>query len=205
MIRVPLGPSETTLSAALLQRRRAMADREFDIVLCSVVKIFELEVRQGPCRLRWGTDVHEATLQDLSGRNDCTSRQHQPRTQDGPIQHPGTDTDQAMILHLATMQGSLVTNGDSLVDDGWRTTWQKSTVVRHMQDSPVLDVASRTNVDTVNIAAKHRGWPDGGLAPNVDIADNDSGLINPGIRRDARLKTLVTPYIVHRVKLALLL
>ncbi|MFW6258154.1 MAG: hypothetical protein ACOC26_01515 [Halochromatium sp.] len=54
----------------------------------------------------------------------------------------------------------------------------------------------------MDIAAQDRIRPHRGLRLDLDIANDDSRLIDPCIGRYARLEPLITPYIGHRAILS---
>lgn len=67
-----------------------------------------------------------------------------------------------------------------------------------MEHRAILHIASRADVDTVDIPAQYGIRPHRGLCLDLDIANDDSRLIDPCIGRYARLEPLITPYIGHR-------
>ena len=121
------------------------------------------------------------------------------RSDDGVVENRCTHADQAVVLDRCAVNGGVVADRDIVSDMGLRGMGR--TVVKGMDDRPVLNIGSVTDGNRIDVAAQHGIEPHGAVTADGHVTDqygrigNESSLSHLGHMAPHLF------YICHRNKL----
>ncbi|WP_189354269.1 hypothetical protein [Mesorhizobium sp. M2A.F.Ca.ET.039.01.1.1] len=109
---------------------------------------------QHPDELGGGTHPQFSRLNPLARCKEAACSENAIRLDDATVHDSRSHPDESAVFQLATMDQAGMPDGDIITDDDIELAWV------NVNDRPVLDVASRTYLYGIVIAAQHTVEPD---------------------------------------------
>lgn len=99
--------------------------------------------------------------------NQASSPYDAPRTYARTVHHDGTHADENFVVDPTRVKQCAMTNGDKTTDRGPEIT-------RQMDDGAVLNIATRTDENALDVGPENALVPDTGMFPDFHISNHNS-------------------------------
>jgi len=114
----------------------------------------------------------------LAGRYDAAGRDDDLILDHGAIEYHGGHADQAAMADTRRVQHGLVAHRDVVADDERQAARLRRRVMHHVQNTAVLNIGTCPDLDPIDIAARHRERPEGGVIAQGDTADDQRTVVD---------------------------
>ena len=157
-----------------------------DVAVGGSSYVVALAIAQGADDSSWDSEHQLPGWHSFARRDDSPGTHLSTRFDHGAVENARADADQGSIVDRAAMNHTAVPDHHATADLEWMC------LVTDMQDGPVLNVGSASDLDPVHITASGGLEPEGAVIPDLNVADDPGTRSQKDTFAESRLDAIET-------------